>query len=155
MNTTTIPTPINARGSGKDKSYKLLHRISVTQIYGNPKDRHVVRHVIDVNETPSKQGALIRDAITGYTTSFVVGTIAEDLFYSVLYTGQGHDGGPILAFYESPGEYEKHNFTRLPASVKTRWEMKANSARNLLSSRIHEAPHMAIANNSRVAIAVV
>ena len=156
MNNGTATTTNTLPRSGKEKTYKLLHRISVTQVYGNPNDRRVVRHMIDVNETTSKQGSLIRDAVTGYTTPYAVGTVAEDLFYSVLYTGQGRgEGGPILAFYESPGEYEKHNFTRLPASVKTRWEMKANAARNLLSSRIHEPITTTIGSSSGLAVAVV
>lgn len=144
MNITTSAAALTLR-SGKEKTSKLLHRIGVTHTYGNPNDRRVVRHVVDVNETPSKQGALIRDAITGHTNPFAVGTIAEDLFYSVLYTGQGRDTGPILAFYESPSEYEKHNFTRLPASVKSRWEAKANSARILLSTRLQESMHTSVA----------
>ena len=152
MNTTTtaIASAALTLRSGKEKTSKLLHRIGVTHTYGNPNDRRVVRHVVDVNETPSKQGVLIRDAITGHTNPFAVGTIAEDLFYSVLYTGQGRGtgtntgSGPILAFYESPAEYEKHNFTRLPASVKTRWEAKANSARILLSSRLQESTHTTV-----------
>jgi len=74
-------------------------------------------------------GHLIRDAITGRYTEHLVGSKEEDLFFK---THVDMDIGGLnqgSAFYSSPDEYEKHQFTTLPPRIKQNWYSKNFYAR--------------------------
>jgi len=60
---------------------------------------------------------------------FRVGSKDEDLFFSViLATGELGQMGPPTLFYDSPEQYEKHFFTKLPQNLKTKWAVKHDAA---------------------------
>jgi hypothetical protein len=84
------------------------------------------------NPTPN---SLIRHAMSGaiqYIDGKACrsGTRDEDLLFSVIMaTGETVGGAPIL-FYDNPEQYERHFFTNVPQSIKTRWAEKRNYAIN-------------------------
>jgi hypothetical protein len=67
-------------------------------------------------------GTRIRDAITGVHSKFIVGRYADEsnFFKVVVATGQ-HPGGPVHLFYNTPEEYENHQFVDLDATTKEKW----------------------------------
>lgn len=78
--------------------------------------------MVPVYETPLSCGRRIKNAITGLTTPFRVGTHAESLFFKVCWA-VGIDGrkDPIILFFETPAEYEKHFLVSVPDAVKAEW----------------------------------
>jgi len=76
----------------------------------------------------------IKNAITGAYQGtdgqfFRVGSKDEDLFFSViLATGELGQGGPPTLFYDSPEQYERHFFTKVPKEMKNVWEVKHGTA---------------------------
>jgi len=52
-----------------------------------------------------KPGSFIRDAVTGLTTSYKIGSKKEELFFSVLVIGPS--GYSHKLFFESPVDFEK------------------------------------------------
>lgn len=84
--------------------------------------------------TSSTPNSIIKNAMTGTFQSdeagryYRVGSRDEDLFFStILATGEMGQTGPIL-FYDSPEQYERHFFTKLPEKIKDRWNEKRNLA---------------------------
>lgn len=73
-------------------------------------------------------GSNIRDAITGRYLNHIVGSKDEDLYFkahidlSIAGNSQGS------AFYSSPEEYEKHQYTSIPARIKQNWHRKRMNA---------------------------
>lgn len=72
------------------------------------------------------QGSSIRNAITGvYNYKHKVGSLDQDLYFSVVIaTGETMSKEPIILYYESPEQYEKHFFTELDKETKERWSRK-------------------------------
>jgi len=66
-------------------------------------------------------GSPIRDALSGYTTEFVVGSAEEDLFFVVM-MATGETDGPKKIFYSSPEEFEKNQYQELSLDTKKRWK---------------------------------
>ena len=75
-------------------------------------------------------GSRIRNAVTGQTYSYLVGSRAEDLFFKVT-DSSAHNGikYPLILFYDSPEQYEKHQFTSVSQEIKKKWQEKQVAAR--------------------------
>jgi len=70
-------------------------------------------------------GSRIRNAVTGSRTGYLVGSVDEDLFFKVSDTyGRNGRREPLMLFYDSPEQYEKHTFTLLDERVKNAWHKK-------------------------------
>lgn len=71
-------------------------------------------------------GSTIRNAVTGeIRVNFLVGSVDEDLFFKVSDTyGRNGRREPLMLFYDSPEEYEKHTFTLLDQRIKDSWYKK-------------------------------
>ncbi len=89
-------------------------------------------------------GSRIRNAVTGDLTNHIVGTTDEHEYWSVL-DSRGMNGRqePLVLFYDSPEQYERHMKIQVPQHVKEEWlnritkkhslEQKSN-VKNMLSS---------------------
>jgi len=87
----------------------------------------VVVHVYETNTTPHYR---IRDAVTGaYWPKAKVGTLAEDQFFKVCWA-TGHKGrqSPIVLFFHSPEEFERHMLCEVSSEVKTDWRLKQGAS---------------------------
>jgi hypothetical protein len=68
------------------------------------------------------QGSQIRNAVTGQRYQHIVGSADEDFYFKVADTTSAI---PLTLFYETPEEYEQHQYTRVSDSVKENWRKKA------------------------------
>ena len=72
----------------------------------------------------SSENGYIRNAITGYRSRVKVGTKDEDTFFKVkIASGECKKNSGML-FYDSPEQFEKHQFTILKLEVKEKWYNK-------------------------------
>jgi hypothetical protein len=67
-------------------------------------------------------GTFIRNAVTGEYSNHRVGSKESNLYYSVANcTGIDKLNGPVHLYYNSPSEYEKHQFTTVDQEAKESW----------------------------------
>jgi hypothetical protein len=72
-------------------------------------------------------GSFIKNAVTGAYTNHRVGSEAENLYFSVANcTGMDKLNGPVHLYYNSPSEYEKHQFTLVDQEKKDEWIKRVN-----------------------------
>jgi hypothetical protein len=72
--------------------------------------------------TNTTSGSRIRHAITGEVTQFIVGRKKDESNFFKVVVGSGqHSNGPVHLFYNSPEEYENHQFVVLEQDIKERW----------------------------------
>lgn len=78
-------------------------------------------------------GCKIRNAVTGQYTPYYVGTKDEDLFFTAI-DSYGLNGrkDPLFLFYDSPEQYENHQFLMLNTKIKEKWYKKNLEARKNL-----------------------
>ena len=75
-------------------------------------------------------GSQIRNAETGEYYNYKVGTMDEDLFFkTMISTGPGN----LTLFYDSPSQYERHQYVTLDDDIKTRWENKRQFRLNVIN----------------------
>jgi hypothetical protein len=90
-----------------------------------------VRVKIDCHATRSVMGTKIRSATTGIINNMVVGKIDEDLFFKVRVVngeiGSSAHGNDF--YYDSPEEYERHMFIKVPQKMKEKWVEKNRVAK--------------------------
>ena len=77
-------------------------------------------------------GSPIRNAETGEYYKYKVGTMDEDLFFKVGSATGVISSGPLTLFYDSPSQYEKHQYADLDNNSKRRWENKKNNRLDIL-----------------------
>lgn len=78
----------------------------------------------------SQVGTRIRNASSGHYTSHLVGSLEEDLYFKVIDANARHGRNePLFLFYDSPEQYENHQFIVLPHAVKEQWYNKNLAAR--------------------------
>jgi hypothetical protein len=80
-------------------------------------------------------GHTIRNAVSGFKyVGDMVGSKSEDLYFKVkLATGEAGIEGATL-FYESPEQYENHQFNKLSQTTKEKWHNKFISAKYVINS---------------------
>jgi hypothetical protein len=72
-------------------------------------------------------GSYIKNAVTGAYTKHRVGSEAEYLYFLVAdCTGMDKLNGPVHLYYNSPSEYEKHQFTSVDQAKKDEWFNRVN-----------------------------
>ena len=73
-------------------------------------------------------GAFIRNAVTGEVTKHRTGTKAESQYYKVsMSIGLDKINGPLHLYYDSPSQYEIHQFVILHPDVKDEWYERFNT----------------------------
>jgi hypothetical protein len=119
--------------SEEDDSIKLVRPVgpAFMHLYENSRRpvTSVAVHVYETNTTPQHR---IRDAVTGvYWSKAKVGTLAEDQFFKVCWA-TGHKGrqSPIVLFFHSPEEFERHMLCEVSNDVKLMWRSKQTNKRN-------------------------
>ena len=76
-------------------------------------------------------GSYIKNAVTGAYTNHRVGSEAEHLYYTVAdCTGMDKINGPVHLYYNSPSEYEKHQFTSVDQAKKDEWFRRVNTIKD-------------------------
>ena len=88
---------------------------------------------IEVYETKNYPGIHIRNAITGISMQYKLGTSAENLFFKVTNAcgKRSSDKGPITLFFDSPEQYERHMFGSVDKHEKEQWASKYKKAAKL------------------------
>lgn len=72
-----------------------------------------------------QHGTRIRNAVTGLKTPYIVGSKDEDLFFKVVDAkGYKNKTESITLFYDSPEQFENHQFTLLDQPIKEKWLQK-------------------------------
>jgi len=88
---------------------------------------------IEVYSTSFIPGTLIRDAITGQRYSqYRVGSNLEDLFFKVREVTGQFGKEPLLLYYDSPEQYERHMDHVVSNTIKQRWTDKFANAQSLV-----------------------
>ena len=106
---------------------------SFYRMVGNKKKQ------ISVFETPDVPNAKLRNAINGnyYTKDveyigrhyhYTLGSREQDFFFKVKMI-DGKVKKPLVLFYNSPEEYEKHQHVVLSDAIKETWQDKYNNCR--------------------------
>ena len=81
-----------------------------------------------------QMGSRIRNAVTGQYTPYLVGSKNEDLFFVVNdSTGLYGRKDPLFLFYDTPEQYENHQYVILSQDIKEKWYKKNILARKYLS----------------------
>lgn len=78
-------------------------------------------------------GNPIKMAITGsvWNPKYIVGSMAEDLFFKVT-IATGETGKELVnIFYENPEQYENHQGILLNGDIKSRWYKKYQNAKKM------------------------
>ena len=72
-------------------------------------------------------GSYIRNAVTGAYSKHKVGSEASDLYYSVANCcGIDKINGPVHLYYDTPSQYEAHQFTTVDPLAKEGWFARVN-----------------------------
>jgi hypothetical protein len=72
-------------------------------------------------------GSYIRNAVTGAYSKHKVGSKASDLYYSVANCcGIDKINGPVHLYYDTPSQYEAHQFTTVDPLAKKGWFARVN-----------------------------
>jgi hypothetical protein len=73
-------------------------------------------------------GSYIKNAATGEYTNHRVGSEAENLYFCVANcTGLDKLYGPVHLYYDSPSQYENHQYVLVEQSTKDAWFKRVNS----------------------------
>jgi len=76
-------------------------------------------------------GSYIKNAVTGAYTNHRVGSEAENLYFCVANcTGLDKNRGPVHLYYDTPSQYESHQFTLVDQDIKNAWSTRVNSIRD-------------------------
>jgi hypothetical protein len=78
-------------------------------------------------------GSMIRDAITGHHyNQYRVGSSSEDLFFKVREVTGQFGKEPLLLFYDSPEQYERHMNHSVSNTIKQVWTNKFANAQSMM-----------------------
>jgi len=106
--------------SRRRSSNKALRQFTVSRaLY---RDGKFYKNVTINMHGSGDSGSFIRNAVTGAVTNYIVGSKDQELFYKVsMCTGLDREHRPVHLFYDSPTQYENHQFTHVSDEVKELW----------------------------------
>ena len=109
-----------------DKNYE-KYKIPFNVVWKNGK----VHKKLTIEKYGSgQQGVRIRNAVTGMSCPHLVGSSAEDLYFKVVDSTAHHGRNyPLMLFYDTPEQYENHQFVTVDTNVKKVWYEKCLAAR--------------------------
>ncbi len=82
------------------------------------------------NYGSGSQGRLIRNAVTGVKYNITVGSADESTLFKVADATARHGRKyPLMLYYDSPEQYESHQFLTLSQEVKQSWHKRNFTAR--------------------------
>jgi hypothetical protein len=88
--------------------------------YDTWTDGKYYKNITTQNYGSGTRGSLIRNAVSGLIYDIRVGSLHEDMLFKVTKT-TGKRKEPLVLFYDSPEEYEKHYFTNVSDDIKKKW----------------------------------
>lgn len=123
---------VNSRRRSNNKA---LRQFSVSRAL--TRDGKFYKNVTINMHGSGDSGTFIRNAVTGAVTNYVVGSKDQDLFYKVsMCTGLDREHKPVHLFYDSPTQYENHQFTIVSDEVKELWSERFLEAKErIMKSR--------------------
>ena len=129
---------LSVSNSSLDSNEKAYRKVEYTLKMGDPgyysykkkvgfENVKIECHVTDLFKN-------IRNAVTGIVTRHRAGTKYQDLYFSVVdVSGLGRKiKSPKHLYYDSPEEYERHQFIKLSQDTKEKWYVKNLKARRAL-----------------------
>jgi hypothetical protein len=85
-------------------------------------DGKYYKYVTIENFGTGLHGSQIRNAVTGVYYDYMVGTADEDFLFKVVdSTGRKGKKDPLMLYYDTPEQYERHHFTSVSTQVKQNW----------------------------------
>jgi hypothetical protein len=86
---------------------------------------HIVVQVYETNTTPHYK---IRDAVSGvFWPKYKVGSYSEYLFFKVFWSvGENGRKDPLVLFFNTPEEYERHMLVEVSPEIKSQWYERRN-----------------------------
>ena len=118
------PVTTGKRNSSVLDDFKRKDRgcYKVTRPFNNTWKGKILKNVNITYYGSGISGTNIRHAITGEFTKGIVGRIADEAeFFKVNVATGEHACGTVHLFYNSPEEYENHQYVALQQSVKDAW----------------------------------
>lgn len=107
-----------------DKQYEKF----TIPFYDTWTDGKYYKRILVENYGSGPAGSFIRNAATGLRYDIRVGTIDEGILFKVTNSsGFNKRKEPLILYYDSPEEYEKHYFTHVSDDVKEKWLEKCYS----------------------------
>lgn len=88
---------------------------------------------VEVYETKNYPGVYIRNAITGVSLPYKIGSYAENLFFKVTHACGSRPNfvGPLTLFFDSPEQYERHMRGNVSRDIKEKWASKQRKAKKI------------------------
>ncbi len=96
--------------------------------YDTWTDGKYYKNITTQNYGSGPAGSLIRNAVSGLIYDIRVGSLHEDMLFKVCKT-TSKTREPLVLFYDSPEEYEKHYFTNVSDDLKKKWVERASYVR--------------------------
>ena len=99
----------------------------------NNKGEHIK---IEMFDSGTVSGNRIRNAITGVREEERIGSASEDLYFKVCLSGAAKRDAPVILFYETPEQYERHHNCKVSDIMREKWQEKSAIARkNKISNK--------------------
>lgn len=96
-------------------------------------DGKYYKKIVIENYGSGLSGTFIRNAVTGARYNIMVGSADQDIFFKVIdATGRNGRKENLMLYYDSPEQYENHNFTIVSPDVKKVWNQKFLQAKKRL-----------------------
>jgi len=106
-----------------DKGYNEFF-LKVVDENGRARKKKVVSY--NSGDTDSR----IRNAVTGHYTPHLVGSVDEDLYFSVIDARSLSNKGRLVFYYDSPEQYEREHQVVLNDVIKEKWSKKKDARLN-------------------------
>jgi hypothetical protein len=100
-----------------DRGYNEIHR-RVLQSNGMRKNKKIIMY------NSGDVGSHIRNAVTGIYTKDIVGSASEDSYFTTSFATGECPKGPLILYFDSPEQYERHFYTTLSENIKSKWNDK-------------------------------
>jgi hypothetical protein len=101
-----------------DKNYE-KYKIPFNNVWTDGKYH---KSITIENYGSESTGTLIRNAVTGIRYDIKVGSEYENILFKVTdSTGYNKRKEPLILYYDSPEQYEKHRFTNVSDVIKKKW----------------------------------
>lgn len=131
-----LDTDSHVSGNGRRGKFAPLdefHFQVKTQVEKQDKHEQTRVFTLQFYATRNVIGSRIRNAATGLYDKHRCGSFAENLYFKVCHaTGEFGNREPLVLFYDSPEQYERHWNIRISQDSKDAWQAKYVEAQRRL-----------------------
>lgn len=114
----------DANGKNKLGQFKQLNR-RYHQINRNITKNNGKQQLVTIGLYSSGNiGSYIKNAETGESYNYKVGSKDEDLFFKVSHSTGEFKSGPLTLFYETPEHFERHQLVTLDNNIIQSWNRR-------------------------------